>query len=65
MGSGECRIAGVNVSSVGERTRTLFGDYTILFQITFVGDHDDREVVLVLDAQNLLLEGHDFFEGLT
>lgn len=45
-------------------SRTLLGNHTLLFQITLVGDDDDGEVVLVLDAQDLLLEGHDFFEGL-
>ena len=44
--------------------RTLLGNGTLLLQIALVGDDDDGEVVLVLDAQDLLLEGHDFFEGL-
>lgn len=44
--------------------RTLLGDRTLLLQITLVGNDDDGEVILVLDAQDLLLEGHDFFEGL-
>jgi hypothetical protein len=44
---------------------TLLGDDTLLLQITLVSDNNDGEVVLVLDAQNLLLEGHDFFKGLT
>lgn len=45
--------------------RTLLGDYALLLQITLVGNHNDGEVVLVLDAEDLLLEGHDLFEGLT
>lgn len=42
----------------------MLGDHTLLLQITLVGDDNDGEVILVLDAQDLLLEGHDFFEGL-
>lgn len=44
---------------------TLFRDDTVLLQIALVTDNNDGEIVLVLDAENLLLEGHDFFEGLT
>ena len=43
---------------------TLLGDHALLLQIALVADDDDGEIVLVLDAQDLLLEGHDFFEGL-
>lgn len=50
---------------LGRRKPTLLGDHTLLLQITLVGNDDDGEVILVLDAQDLLLEGHDFFEGLT
>lgn len=42
----------------------MLGDHTLLLQITLVGNDNDGEVILVLDAQDLLLEGHDFFEGL-
>ena len=43
---------------------TLLGDYALLFQIALVADDNYGEIILVLDAQDLLLEGHDFFEGL-
>ena len=44
---------------------TLLGDNTLPLQIALVADNNDGEIVLVLDAQDLLLEGHDFFKGLT
>lgn len=43
---------------------TLLGDYALLLQIALVADDNDGEIILVLDTQDLLLEGHDFFEGL-
>lgn len=43
---------------------TLLRDCALFLQIALVGDDNDGKVVLVLDAQDLLLEGHDFFEGL-
>lgn len=42
----------------------MLGDHTLLVQIALVTDDDDGEIVLVLDAKDLLLEGHDFFKGL-
>lgn len=44
--------------------RTLCRNFSLGFQIALVAHHDDREVVLVLDAENLLLERHDFLERL-
>lgn len=43
----------------------LFGYHSLLVEIAFVADDNDREVVLVLNAEDLLLECHDFFKGLT
>lgn len=42
----------------------MLGNLSVALQITLVADKDDGEVVLVLDAQDLLLEGHDFLEAL-
>ena len=44
--------------------RTLGRNFSLSVQITLVSNDDHGEVVLVLDAQYLLLEGLDFFEGL-
>jgi len=35
---------------------------TFRFEIALVGNEDDREKVLVLDAQDLLVESRDFLE---
>ena len=43
---------------------TLLRDNTLPFQITFVANENDREVVLVVGLLDLLLENQDFFEGL-
>jgi hypothetical protein len=37
---------------------------TLALKIALVTDNDHREVVLVFDAQDLLLEGGDFLEAL-
>jgi hypothetical protein len=42
----------------------LPGDLTLALEIALVADNDHGEVVLVLDSQNLLLEGGDFLEAL-
>lgn len=50
-----------------ERTRggrTFNRDFSLSVQIALVSDDDHREVVLVLDAQYLLLESLDLFKGL-
>lgn len=44
--------------------RTLLGDNAVGLQIALVSDNNDGEVVLVLDAQDLLLVRHDFLKGL-
>lgn len=41
---------------------TLLGHDTFLLQITLVSNNDDGEIILVLHSEDLLLEGHDFFE---
>lgn len=57
------------ISTSASNTRrsgiTLLGDLSLAFQIALVAYNDDGEVILVLDAQNLLLEGHDLFEALS
>jgi len=47
-----------------ESGRTLLRDLPVGVQIAFVADDDDGEVILVLDAQYLLLKGHDLLERL-
>lgn len=42
----------------------MLRDHSILLQIALVTHNDDGEVVLVLDPQNLLLEGHDLLKRL-
>jgi hypothetical protein len=44
--------------------RTFCAHLSLGFQIALVSDNDDGEVVLVLDAQNLLLECDDLLEAL-
>lgn len=44
--------------------RTLSGHLSLTLQVALVTDDDHGEVVLVLDPQNLLLEGGDLFEAL-
>lgn len=41
---------------------TLFCNRSLAFEIALVANNNDREIILVLDTQNLLLERHDFFE---
>jgi hypothetical protein len=43
---------------------TLCANLPLRLQIAFVANHDDGEVVLVLDSKNLLLESQDFFKAL-
>ena len=45
--------------------RTFCAHLSLAFQITLVSDDNDGEVVLVLDAQDLLLECDDLLEALT
>jgi hypothetical protein len=44
---------------------TLPGDFSLAFQIALVANNHHGEVVLVLDSQDLLLEGRDFLEALS
>jgi hypothetical protein len=44
---------------------TLTGDLALALQIALVSDDDHGEVVLILHAQDLLLEGGDFLEALS
>jgi hypothetical protein len=44
--------------------RTFCAHLPLAVQIALVSNNDDREVVLVLDAQNLLLECDDLLEAL-
>jgi len=45
--------------------RTLCRYFALAFQIALVSDNDDREVVLVLDSQYLLLKRPDLLERLS
>lgn len=47
------------------RLLTLPGHLSLALQITLVADNHHREVVLVLDSQDLLLESCDFLEALS
>ena len=49
-----------NIQLLGERT--VHPNLSLVFQITLVGDNDDRERILILHSQDLLVEGADFFE---
>lgn len=44
---------------------TLLGNLSLALQIALVSDNDDWKIVLVLDSQDLLLEGHDLLERLS
>ena len=64
------RGARAHVTHVGARFRADFGrtfcaHLTLRLQIAFVSDDNDGEVVLVLDAQDLLLECDNFLEALS
>jgi len=37
-------------------------DLTLVFEIALVGNEDDGEKVLVLDAEDLLVKSRDFLE---
>ena len=52
------------ISRIVQLYHTLLRHLSLLLQIALVADQDDGEIVLVLDAQYLLLEGEDFLEGL-
>jgi len=39
---------------------TLLGNLSLAFQITLIAHHDDWEIILILDSENLLLENQDF-----
>lgn len=40
------------------------GDLPLAVKIALVADHNHREVVFILDAENLLLEGHNLLKAL-
>jgi hypothetical protein len=39
------------------------GDLSVLFEVAFVGQNDDREALLVFDSQNLVIEALDRIEA--
>lgn len=41
----------------------MLRDLSLGLEVALVGDDDNGEVILVLDAQYLLLEGHDLLVG--
>jgi hypothetical protein len=45
--------------------RTLLRHLSLTLQITLVAHDNDREIILILDPQNLLLERHDLLEALS
>ena len=52
----------------GEReqiTCTVHANLALIFQVTLVCDNDDREVILVLDAQDWLMKRANFLEWIT
>jgi hypothetical protein len=48
---------------LGEVLALLHGDLAVVFQITLVTHNDDGEVVLVLNTENLLVEGGDLVKA--
>ena len=54
----------VNARFRKKSVRTFCAHLSLGVQIALVADNDDGEVVLVLDAQNLLLECDDLLEAL-
>lgn len=52
-------------NSACSKTRTMCENLTLAFQIALVANKDHGAVVLVLDAQDLLLEGGNFLKALT
>jgi hypothetical protein len=64
----QTRLGGSLDELAAERTSQslslLPGDLTLALEIALVADDNHGEVVLVLDSQNLLLEGGDFLEAL-
>jgi hypothetical protein len=55
----------VGVVFQGVSRRTFEAHLTFSIQIALVANDNDGEVVLVLDAQDLLLECHDFLKALS
>ena len=45
------------------RERTIHPDLALKFQVALVGNKDDRETVLVLHSQDLLVERANFLKG--
>lgn len=50
---------------LGEVTALVHADLALILEITLVRHDDDRERVLVLDPEDLLVEDADFFEGVS
>jgi len=48
-----------------EERYTLLGNLSLILQITLITHHNDGEIVLILDPQNLLLERDNFLETLS
>jgi len=44
------------------RLRTVHPDLTLVLQVALIGDQDNWKAILVLDSQDLLVEGADFFK---
>ena len=63
--SGFSNTEGNKLTQIRDCERTLLGNLSLPLQIALVANHNDGEVILVLDSQNLLLEGHDLLEALT
>ena len=60
------QIAGSCVRGYEEvkHARTLPGDFPLVLEIALVADNYHREVILIFDSENLLLERRDLFEAL-
>ena len=44
---------------------TLLRNLSLTLQITLITNHNNGEIILILNPQNLLLEGEDFLEALS
>lgn len=42
----------------------IHANLALVFKVALVGDDDDRERILILDTENLLMEGANFLEGI-
>jgi hypothetical protein len=55
-----CKLYQNTTIGKGDLECTVHADLTLILEITLVRDNDNREVVFVLDTENLLVEGLDF-----